>query len=699
MVLRLLVLPVLLGLLAPALADARPHATHGTVRRLCADTTIRPWPGGPPAGRLAAGTDVRRFDLGPRWALGVTSGRRPVLRGYVRLGAFCPPSARGRAALARARALAAAPGVGRPATPLPHPVLRRVCADEVYLRDRPLNRAVGLLFRGDAILTDRRARNPWRGGPAGGHANRRGWVPEAALCHGIARALPGHALQAAPGAPGLRVLAPPAAPPCGRRIDGKRLLQVGVRIPRGPAGEGLVVTARAVRGGRPVSVVGAAFRGRPGRTEFAAVGPLACRRTTVVTYEARRGSRLLATVHHAVRPGAPVAGRAATACTTPPGKAYAHGGNGPVDHRFHVRPALSADGRFVAFDSPGRLVPADRDDARDVYRRDLRTGAIRLVSAGTGAGKARAPALSADGSVVAFEADAPGLDPRDTDRVRDVLVADLRTGAIRRAGPGPARTPALSADGTVVAYERTGAAPAIVVRRVADGALLRELPEGYRPALAGDGASVAYETRRPVGPRDRNGDWDVALAPVRDAGAPRLVSVGRDGAAPRGASLAASVSRDGGRVAFQSTAAGLVAGDRNGLRDVFVRDLAAGRTVRVSTDRCGGDADGYSRYPALSADGRTVAFDSHASDLARGTTGGRGHVYVARVAARARPRLVDTRPGGGPSSRTAFSPALSADGTVVAFPTFAYDLGPRDVNHRVDVYVRALAGGRPRRAG
>jgi len=197
---------------APAGAAPREHDTHGTVRKLCVPAVMRHWAGGPSAGRLERGTNVRRFDLGPRLALGVTNGHRPVVRGYVARSAFCPPSARGRRALARARALAARSGRGRPATLLVRPVLRRVCADEVYLRDRPLNRAVSLMFRGDAILTDRRARNPWRGGAAYGHANRRGFVPEAALCHGIARRLPGHRATAVEGLAAVRVLAPPAVP-------------------------------------------------------------------------------------------------------------------------------------------------------------------------------------------------------------------------------------------------------------------------------------------------------------------------------------------------------------------------------------------------------------------------------------------------------------------------------------------------------
>jgi Tol biopolymer transport system component len=99
----------------------------------------------------------------------------------------------------------------------------------------------------------------------------------------------------------------------------------------------------------------------------------------------------------------------------------------------------------------------------------------------------------------------------------------------------------------------------------------------------------------------------------------------------------------------------------------------------VSANRCGRPANGYSRYPSISADGRRVAFDSHASDLAGGAAGGRGHVYLRDLDAR-RTRVLSVTPGGRPSSRTSFSAALSARAAIVAYPSLAYDLGPRDTD-------------------
>jgi Tol biopolymer transport system component len=174
-----------------------------------------------------------------------------------------------------------------------------------------------------------------------------------------------------------------------------------------------------------------------------------------------------------------------------------------------------------------------------------------------------------------------------------------------------------------------------------------------------------------------------------------LLSAGRDGRSARGASHAAVLSADGSRAAFQSDAP-LTRGDTTRLRDVFVRDVRARRTTLVSANRCGRPSDGYSRYPSISADGRRVAFDSHATDLVRGAPRGRGQVYLRDLRS-GRIRAVSVTLAGRPSSRTSFSPAIAANVATVAFPSFAYDLGPRDTNRRVDVYRRSVANGRTQR--
>src|SRR5204862_1968713 len=138
-------------------AQRRPHTVHGTVGKLCERVDVRKWPGGPNAGSVAAGAHMRRYHIEGSWALGITR-RHPLVRGYVLTRAFCPPSAFGLRALAAARRRASRIPSGRPGKLLARPLTTRVCAPVVYLRDRPLNRAIGLLYVGDAFRATRRAR-------------------------------------------------------------------------------------------------------------------------------------------------------------------------------------------------------------------------------------------------------------------------------------------------------------------------------------------------------------------------------------------------------------------------------------------------------------------------------------------------------------------------------------------------------------
>lgn len=743
-----IVLALLVAVAPPAASGARrEHGVHGTVRRLCDAAQVHKWPGGPSVGRVDAGRDLRRYHFEGAWALSVST-RRPVLRGYVLVRSFCPPSARGRRAAAVARRLATHPPRGRPGTPLARLRLRRVCAPVVYLRDRPLNRPISLLYVGDAFAATRSARNPWLGGVAHGHAARRGWLPRSALCRGLGRRAAGH--RPAPGPSRSTVLAPPLVVPCGARVSGRQMLQVGVR------GSSDVAAELRLRSGTIVS--SARFtHGRRGRWSYAAAGPYDCGESYVVAYEAHgvqvrfaatiaaaggeaalktapratlrfaaagagagrdgasgaapgmahrfaaaaggagrdAASGAAGTAHRFVAAAARSPRSAPAACRSRPQRRYAHGGHGPVDHRFHARPAVSADGRLVAYDLPAAsLVAGDRNGVRDVFVRDVAAGRTQLVSAALGAGignaTSRAAAISADGETVAFESSATNLVAGDDDGRRDVFVRDLRSATTRLVAPG--RSPALSADGRFVAYESAGE---VAVADLRTGVLRRVAKAAYRPTLSGDGRFVAYESRRATIARgDANHDWDVFRTEVA-TGRTVLLSAGPDGRSRRGTSLAAVLSADGSVAAFQSDAP-LVRGDRGGLRDVFVRDLVAHRTVLVSANRCARPANGYNRYPSISADGRRVAFDSHATDLVRGAPRGRGQVYLRDLASR-RTRLLSVTRGGRASSRTSFSPALAARSAIVAFASFAYDLGPRDTNRRVDIYLRAVAAGRTQR--
>ena len=127
-----------------------------------------------------------------------------------------------------------------------------------------------------------------------------------------------------------------------------------------------------------------------------------------------------------------------------------------------------------------------------------------------------------------------------------------------------------------------------------------------------------------------------------------------------------AISADGRFVAFSSDATNLVPGDTNGTADVFVRDRQTGTTRRVSVGSGGAQGNGLSVDPAISADGRFVAFASDATNLVPGDTNGADDVFV-RDRQTGTTRRVSVGSGGAQGDRVSFDPAISADGRFVAF--------------------------------
>ena len=191
---------------------------------------------------------------------------------------------------------------------------------------------------------------------------------------------------------------------------------------------------------------------------------------------------------------------------------------------------------------------------------------------------------------------------------------------------------------------------------------------------------------------DSNHSRDVFVW-TRAGGAVERVSVAGDGSqAAAGASDASSISADGRYVAFASTAPNLVAGDTNLAADVFVHDRVTGTTVRASVTAGGGQAATASSLQpgGLSADGQVVAFDT-AAPLAAGDTGG-NDVYVRDLAAGTTERISVNSAGLGANGNSSAA-AISADGRYVAFESSATNLDPADTGGDEDVFVRDRVSG------
>jgi len=342
------------------------------------------------------------------------------------------------------------------------------------------------------------------------------------------------------------------------------------------------------------------------------------------------------------------------------------------------------EGRFVAFVSyaPG-LAAGVSGSIRQVFWRDRLSGQTILVSAAAGGaegnGDSWAPAISADGLTVVFESYASNLVAGDTNGVRDVFVWSAVGGvlptSVQRASVNTAGTegnaasfePTVSGDGKVVAFST------------------------YASNLAG---TVAGTTNTNVIRRDLAGNTNTLVSHANGS-----VSEGNFG------SSRPSISEDGTRIAFWSYASDLVAGDTNGLWDIFVYDTTNG-LARVSLAAGGGErnqgGDSISGIvsPTISGNGRYVAYSTTSTNVVAGDTNAAQDVFVVdTLTSGAGLNVVRASVSSAGVQGNAASPvgqgervALSYDSTWIAFNTMANNLGTTAYN----VVMRNLVTGETR---
>lgn len=170
------------------------------------------------------------------------------------------------------------------------------------------------------------------------------------------------------------------------------------------------------------------------------------------------------------------------------------------------------------------------------------------------------------------------------------------------------------------------------------------------------------------------------------------ISLTSDGGQANGESVPSSVSFDGRYVVFSSVATNLVSGDANDASDVFLRDNDTKETVRISRGRNGAEANGASSRAVISADGRFVAFASAATNLVQGDGNGKTDIFVFDRRTETTER-VSVASEGGEANGTSDAPSISADGQRIAFQSYATNLFPDDANNARDVLLRDRAAG------
>lgn len=362
-------------------------------------------------------------------------------------------------------------------------------------------------------------------------------------------------------------------------------------------------------------------------------------------------------------------------------------------------PDLSGDGRYVAFSSQAdNLVANDTNSSEDIFVYDRQNCQTQRVSVSTGGDQANGdsflPRFSTDGRRLVFESDASNLVTGDLLGFTDVFIRNVPNAQTERVSltftqieaNGNSLTAVTSADGRYVAFE----------------------------SFAGNLTS----TPDSLGLRD-------IFVRDRQTSATSLISVSTSGAPGSGESSWAAISDDGRYVVFQSEASNLIAIDGNAHIDIFIRDRQTNTTARING--VGGAApNGGSFRPAISGDGRYIAFTSLATNLVAGDSvdlfadvflydrvtaaatkvstnasadyldisgDGRFIVYSAVQQVYLFDRLtrqtalVSRNTVGAPGNGASGEPAISNDGTTIAFASAATDLVPSDTNSAGDIFA------------
>lgn len=332
--------------------------------------------------------------------------------------------------------------------------------------------------------------------------------------------------------------------------------------------------------------------------------------------------------------------------------------------------AISGDGRLVAFNSAAtNLVAGDTNGAPDLFVRDVLAGTTERVSVSSAGVQGNADnygrgsygaSLSADGRFVAFYSYSSNLVAQDGGNYCDVFVRDRLLGTTERVSVstsnkspnGASRTNAISGNGRYVLFD--------------------------------SGASNLVAN-------DHNRTDDVFVRD-RSTNTTTRVSVATSGAEGNAASTlyfcGNALSHDGRYAVFISSATNLVSGDTNGQPDIFLRDLVAGTTSRVSVGTGGAQASGGSWKPCLSGDGRCVAFTSDAANLVpAGAPAGSVQLFV-HDRATVTTTCESVSSSGQPANASVVPhAAMSDDGRYIAFVSAASNL-VANTNGPYNVFVR-----------
>ena len=390
--------------------------------------------------------------------------------------------------------------------------------------------------------------------------------------------------------------------------------------------------------------------------------------------------------------------------------------------------SVSGDGRFVAFASYAQLAPVDTNAQRDIYVLDRLDGRVTfesLTPAGQLAdGDSAHPRLDADGRLLVFEMKL-GQPLQSEIVLRDRVAGTTKVISVGLRGgraDGVSKAPEISRDGRVVAFDSTatnlvsvadanGGGEDVYLFERDTGSITRLSVDdkgappasgvSLSPSVSDDGKVVAFASTADLDRAAAGRARDPAARKrfnvyVRDRtrNVTQRVSVAPEGRLADGGSWAPVISGNGRYVAFVSAATNIIDGDRNRSSDILLADLHTASIELVSRRASGGSANGSSANPALSGDGRYIAFQSEGSDLLcsrRCESPGEDINLLWDVFLLDRQSGTIARVSGDGTTgwmEPSAGPSLDATGAVVVFSS-RHPVDPADTNNDFDLFVSA----------
>jgi len=379
---------------------------------------------------------------------------------------------------------------------------------------------------------------------------------------------------------------------------------------------------------------------------------------------------------------------------------------------------MSSDGRFVAFISSADnlVLPPDRNENIDVFVHDLVAGQTHLVSRHTngtqGNNESFDPAISADGRFVAFTSYADNLSDIDLNDNGDIFVHDINAGQTFHvsvnsngvSGGGESSNPSISDDGRYVAFNSTAhdlvnddlngfndvfvhdrlTGETTLVSRHGDGTQANN--DSGDPSISADGRFVAFSSYA-TNLIEGGSLFKGVFVHDRQTGQTTLVSRNTNGTpANDNTSGNPSISANGRFVVFESGANNLVDDDTNNQSDIFIHDRETGQTTLISRNTNGTQGNMSSSSPSVSADGRFVAFQSEADNLISIDANFDSDVFLHNLQT-GQTSLISRHSNGTQGYLGSFGPSISADGRSLAFTSAAFNLVDNDTGNYYDVFI------------